>query len=73
MMLQQVEKAIHTDQKRTEGTRKTLKKSDRWIFYHIWCAGNYTERSFIKLLEDLRDFKLQRNLSKYKKNKAIAK
>lgn len=27
MMLQQVETAIHTDQKRTEGTRKTLRKS----------------------------------------------
>lgn len=27
MMLQQVETAIHIDQKRTEGTRKTLRKS----------------------------------------------
>lgn len=42
---------------------KTLKKSDRWIFYQIWCAGNYTEKSFKKLLEDVRDFKLQINLS----------
>ena len=54
----------------TEGARKnSLKKNkDRWIIYYIQQAGNYIE-SFIKLLEVLGDFNLQRNLNKQKKKK----
>ena len=49
----------------TEGARKNSlqKNKDRWIIFYIRQSGNYIE-SFIKLLEVIGNFNLQRNLNK---------
>lgn len=67
-LLQQVGKAIHTDQKSTEGTKRTLRKSQTdELSITFDMQKNYPEKRFIKLLEGLRDLELQRNFSKKKK------